>query len=652
MGGDLIRSPNGQYRLGAIVLAAFLTVLSLVVLARLPESPPRIAVAEQGGVYDLTGITGSDAPVICLTPGGAYYPNTYLSPEDVGTAVPESAARLEEIRADYLSQRFVLRVPDDSTVYALTFETSGRHAMRVYVNGTLAGQTGRPGTSKQDTEIWESSITVNAAAESGIMDVILHSAQFYHAGGGAALATLSVEKPARVTVPRLEEPIAGFIMMGALLSAGILLLCFFLFLSHVKATLHFALACFVMALRVCIQSKAWTYFPVSGNTAFMLEYMSVVLVTICLSLYLRQYATTRLLRAALWAAVGGSLLYGLLLLFGNSVFYTSALKYYQLLLIATIVPGIGGLFFVMRRPDKEQAWALYGIAVFYLAALADILMSRHMLGDGRSPTISETAMLVFVLAQTVSLSRMSNRVLSEAKAAEHKLEVEKSALESLSRQKTEFLGNVSHELKTPLTVVSGHAQLIASQLSGPEYAAVRDRSRIISAEADRLALMVGQVLDVTRIEENKILLEKRLCHIDELIYRAVETHFPILNKGGNRLEIAAGLDLPQVNVDPDRITQVLVNLIANALRHTEKGTITVSAYEADEFVELSVSDTGRGIPAGQLPGLFTRYRPGAGETGTGLGLYICKRLVEEHGGTIQVESTVGKDTTVTFTLPL
>jgi len=200
------------------------------------------------------------------------------------------------------------------------------------------------------------------------------------------------------------------------------------------------------------------------------------------------------------------------------------------------------MFWKMRKPTKEQGAAIFGIAVFFLAAVSDIVMYSDIFGDRTNIPISEIAMLVFVVAQTVSLFNMNNRVLGEAKEAEQKLEMEKTALEDLNRLKTEFLGNVSHELKTPLTVVSGHAQLIGAQLAGPQYASLRDKSRIISSEADRLALLVGQVLDVTRIEENRILLEKRLCHIDELIYKAVETHFPILNKGGNRLKINAGLD--------------------------------------------------------------------------------------------------------------
>lgn len=638
-----------------ILSAAFLTTAALTVLSSLTsfigEAPKRITVAEQNGIYDLTGMNNLNKTIIRLAPGTVYYPNTYLTPENVDSAMPESTERLEEIRADYLSQRFVIKAPEDNASYALTFSLSGRHAMRVYVNGEFTAQTGQPGTTKQSTEVWENNISFHAAAINGQIDIILHSAQFYHAKRGASLAELSLSQDQTMSDPFFTDRIKGMTVMGALLCAAVLLLSIFLMLSRTWATLYFAIASIVMALRECLQSQAWTYFPIPGNLSFMLEYLSMVLLTVFLTLYLTQYATGKFLRIVQYTAILGSCAYGLCL-FGDSIFYTSVLKYYQFLLVICIVPGIAVMFWKMRKPTRDQGAAIFGITVFFLAALSDIVMYSDILDYHNNIPISETAMLVFVVAQTVSLFEMNNRLLGEVREAEQKLEMEKTALESLNRLKTEFLGNVSHELKTPLTVVSGHAQMIGSQLAGPEYASLRDKSRIISSEADRLALMVGQVLDVTRIEENRILLEKRLCHIDELIYQAVETHFPIMNKGENRLEINAGLDLPEVNADQKRITQVLVNLITNALKHTQKGVITISAKEVDGFMEISVSDTGKGIPAEELSNLFTRYSSVSGGTGTGLGLYICKYLVEEHGGAIWVESTVGKGTTVTFSLPL
>ncbi len=654
-----IYSQIRKHSLAFVLIAAALTIVSLMLLARLPwlenSKPESITVEERGGIYDLTGI-GDLGETAVLPPGSIYYPNILLTPETVETAVPESTGNFDALRADYLSQRFVVKLPDTGQVYALTLTLSGRHAMTVYVNGRLAGQTGHAGTTKQDTEVWENNITCYASPAGGKMDILLASAQFYHFRSGARLAALHLQAVGAQT-PGLASELKGLLVMGALVCAAVLLLCFYLLFWRARATLYFSLACLAMALRECIQSQAWTYFPfLSGNVSFMLEYLSVVLLTIFLSLYLGQYAKSKFLKVIQYSAIIGSAAYGLCVLFADSVFYTSVLHYYQALLVVCIVPGVAGLFWTIRRPTGEQAAALYGIAVFFLAAVSDIIMYSDVFGDTVSNApVSEIAMLVFVLAQTVSLFFMSNRLYTDAKEAERRIAAEKETLEDLNRLKTEFLANVSHELKTPLTVVSGYAQLSRSQLLGAENAAVRERLSIIASEADRLALMVGQFLDVTRIEEGRMILDKSPCHIDELIYRAVETHFPVLNKNGNHLEIRANHDLPLVNVDSGRITQVLVNLIANALRHTVQGTIAVVTKQSGDYVEASIADTGTGIPAEELSMLFTRFHIQSycrNETGTGLGLYICKHIIEEHGGKIIVESEPGLGTKVTFFLPV
>ena len=624
------------------------------------SEPESITVEEANGIYALADITDWKVAVT-LPPGSAYYPNVLLTPETAGSATPVSTDEFAALRADYLSQRFTVELPDNNDVYTLTFSLSGRHAMSVFVNGKLVDQSGQPGITKQDTEVWENNLICYASPIDGKMDVILQSAQFYHYRSGAQLATLSIQNTASASNGGLTDEIKGFLVMGAFVCAAALLLCIYLLLSHTKATLYFSLACLAMALRECIQSQAWTDFSfLSGNTSFMLEYLSVVLLTIFLSLYLGQYIKGRFLHAIQYTAIIGSLIYGLCVLFSDSVFYTSILIYYQILLVLCIVPGISGLFWTMRNPNKEQSAAIYGIAVFFLAAISDILMYNNVFGYQHPKTpISEAAMLVFVLAQTVSLFLMNNRVLAESKAAEQKLAVEKDALETLNRLKTEFLGNVSHELKTPLTVMSGYAQTTNQLAERPgvlDGGEVSRRMKLISSEAERLSLMVGQILDVTRMEEGCMAIEKRSCHIDEIIHGAVETHYPMLNKNQNRLKIQIERGLPDILADPARISQVIVNLISNAVRFTSEGIITISAEQSENQIRICVSDTGTGIAPERLAHLFERYggkeKSGGGQdTGTGLGLYICKHIVEQHGGTIWMESEEGKGTSVYFTLP-
>lgn len=650
-----------KHKLLSILLAACLTVLALMALARFPLSQATVSITipEKNCTYDLTEQSDWNPSVARLLPSDIYYPNRYLMPKDADAAQSTPIATHGQIRADYLSQRFILLLPDDA-VYTLTFRLSGHHAMRVYANGALVGQTGRLGTIKQDTEVYENNITVNAAAKDGKLDIILQSAQFYHAKRGASLAELQVSQAGTVADPFYANRIIGLLIMGALLCASALLVSIYLMLSRTKATLYFALACIVMALRECLQSQAWTYFPIHGNLSFQLEYLSVVLLTLFLSLYLGQYAIDNFLRSVQAAAILGSTVYGLCVLLGDSLLYTSVLLYYQLFLVLCIVPGIGGLLYRMRQPTTEQSAALYGMAVFFLAAVSDLVMYSDIFGDKTNLPISEGAMLIFVLAQTVSLLWMNNRILAETKAAEQRLATEKLALESLDRMKTEFLGNVSHELKTPLTVMSGYAQTtkqLSVHISIPQTEEISRRMTLISSEAERLSLMVSQILDMTRMEEGRMVMEPVHCHLDEIIHAAVRTHYPMLNKNQNRLKIQIEHGLPSICADPTRISQVIVNLISNAVRFTSEGEILISAEQKEQELLVCVSDSGSGIAAERIPHLFERYnkkeKSGSGQdTGTGLGLYICKHIIEQHGGRIWLESQEENGTSVFFTLLL
>lgn len=168
-----------------------------------------------------------------------------------------------------------------------------------------------------------------------------------------------------------------------------------------------------------------------------------------------------------------------------------------------------------------------------------------------------------------------------------------------------------------------------------------------------MALMVTQILDATRIEEGRMVLERTPCDIESLVRETIETYFAVLNKNNNRLALRIPVELPKVNADSSRLQRVFVNLISNALKHTKNGTILIKAEEDGNFIKVTVKDTGSGISEEDMPHIWERYYKGKhSETGTGLGLFICRFIIESHGGKIWAESEVGKGTAFMFTLPL
>ena len=232
-------------------------------------------------------------------------------------------------------------------------------------------------------------------------------------------------------------------------------------------------------------------------------------------------------------------------------------------------------------------------------------------------------------------------------------------LDELERLRAQFLGMVSHELRAPLTAIKGSAATLLEDAEELDPAEMREFHRIIHEQAGHMRGLIGALLDAGRIEAGTLSVSPEPSEVAVLVDRARTT---FLSGGGRHavlIDLAA--DLPRVMADRRRIVQVLGNLLANAARHApETSPIRVAAVRDAVHVAISVSDEGRGIAPERLPLLFRRHAgPGAGAgaerevSDTGLGLLICKGLVEAHGGRIRAESDgPGQGSRFTFTVPV
>ena len=227
-------------------------------------------------------------------------------------------------------------------------------------------------------------------------------------------------------------------------------------------------------------------------------------------------------------------------------------------------------------------------------------------------------------------------------------------LEEMERLRAEFLGMVSHELRMPLTSIRGSATAMLDAALDLDPAEMRQFLRIIVDQADSMRELIGDLLDVARIETGILPVDPEPAGVAALVDRARNN---FLSAGGrNNLDIDIAPDLPLVMADRRRIVQVVGNLLSNAARHSpESSAIRVSAVRDGVYVEVSVVDEGRGIPTERLANLFRKFSQGeADDPGgdTGLGLAICKGIVEAHGGRIRAESDgPGLGARFVFTLP-
>ncbi len=224
----------------------------------------------------------------------------------------------------------------------------------------------------------------------------------------------------------------------------------------------------------------------------------------------------------------------------------------------------------------------------------------------------------------------------------------------LERARKEFLSNVSHELRTPLSSIK---LMLETVVESPDDEAADIFLPQVLVQVDRLAALVGQLLEQARAESGQMKLNLRDVDLEDIARQIVATFEPQASNKGVRLELQAMRPV-RVEADPDRLAQVCVNLIDNALRHTPSGgSVTVELDANGNDAIMRVRDTGVGIPYRDLPHIFERFyvvdRSRTRESGgAGLGLAIVKGIVEAHGGTVSTESMLGSGTVFTIRLPI
>lgn len=262
-------------------------------------------------------------------------------------------------------------------------------------------------------------------------------------------------------------------------------------------------------------------------------------------------------------------------------------------------------------------------------------------------------------------------ILRELEAKTGELTEANEKLTELDRLKTDFLSTVSHELRTPLTSVLGFAKIIQKKTEGVLFPLVpqedkkvqrtlrqvKDNLGIIIAEGERLTSLINDVLDIAKMEAGKVEWKMERASLEEIIRQGIGSVSSLFTQKGLRLACEIDEGLPGVICDRDRVIQVIINLLSNALKFTEKGKVVCRARQDDGGVTVSISDQGVGISREDQEKVFDKFLQ-IGDTltdkpvGTGLGLPICKEIIEHHGGMIWVESEPGRGSIFSFTLPV
>jgi len=216
----------------------------------------------------------------------------------------------------------------------------------------------------------------------------------------------------------------------------------------------------------------------------------------------------------------------------------------------------------------------------------------------------------------------------------------------------EIIATVSHELRSPLTSIKGFTSLLLSRWDGIADDRKKEMLEAVRHDADRVTRMLTELLDISRLEAGRLHLSPRPLEVGPIIRSVVDKVAMVEPQLDATVDVAD--DVGEVMADADKVEQVLTNLVENAAKYGSPQGLRITARATDDGVAVAVADQGGGIPADDLDRVFERfYRREVGRpTGTGLGLWISRGLVEAHGGTLVAESVEGEGSTFTFTLPI
>ena len=266
----------------------------------------------------------------------------------------------------------------------------------------------------------------------------------------------------------------------------------------------------------------------------------------------------------------------------------------------------------------------------------------------------------FVYYLTRELNRSKEQVESYSHTLERrvrertkKLQESYEKLKGLDKLKTQFLSFVSHELRTPLTPIRGQLQRLLSKELGKKER--RESVEMILRNTIRLDKLINDVLEVSRIESKRLKLAPRKFDLKQVITEVLETMNPLAKEYNVNLKLELGPFSHELSIDQDRLKQVFINLIDNAIKHGQPKNVIVKTKKGGGSLTTQVVDDGKGIPREDIPHLFEQFYVGKEEKyihkGAGLGLPICQGIVEGHGGKISVKSMMGQGTTFTIQLP-
>lgn len=597
------------------------------------------------------------------------HPGVLYTPEDFagGTASAPSAGNND---GAYIATYRLILTLAPGTIYGIS-GFSATHAMTLWIDGEIAETAGVVANNPDNmipsrvyfTTYFEASqIPTEIVIQRSGFDGVLHGELFY----------VFISEGRNITEMNTLNYIRTNIAIGSMMTASLIFLGFFIFFKDRLYFLWFSLACFAVALRSVVMDYKLIHFlvpQISWQWDYKISHLSTVGFLAFMILFvdsmfrenseLSKQPQSRLgiNRYLKWFSLAHIVAFTFMIILTDVTVYFSIALYYNILTVITTTAILFNMTWIIIRNRKRQQ---VEYILVLIASVANVFLGAGDIFFGRFVIIHYgvnlvlIGSLVFAAINTIALTTYFKNTKIEFDVQQLKnIEAEETnkMLTRLGALKTNFLADISHEMKSPLYTMSGYAELTERQITaGTVTEDTKKNLRVITEEAGRLSKLVERLLEVSVAKEEAG--HPVSVAVEDIVSRAFALCAPMLATKQNSLDVSIQKGCPPIAANPDMVLQVFYNILGNAGRHCSNAVIKLNAEVkvGDDHVTFTVEDQGTGIPPEIFAKVFERGITGDGSSG--LGLSICKEAIEAYGGSIKIESEVGKGTSVSFTLPI
>jgi two-component system sensor histidine kinase ChiS len=499
------------------------------------------------------------------------------------------------------------------------------------------------------------------APESDEVDIVLHVSNYHHRKGGV-WDKIILGSERSIHDVREKRLTLDFFLIGSIFIMACYHLVLFAMRKRDVSFLYFGLICLIIPVRILVTGEYYMLHVAPGmpwGLFHRIEYLTVFITLPLFFMFFHSLFPAEFHKKVLRAFQFLGILFSCVVVATPSRIYTYLMQPFEVVSFVVCVYGLYAIILALARRREDSVPFMIGFSVLVTTVINDFLYNNMIILTGY---IVPYGLFFFIFSQAFLLSRRFSRTLGAVKSLSEELESKNRRLIDLDRLKDEFLASVSHELRTPLHGIIGLAESML-KLHGDSMTDESVRNlKLIGVSGKRLAELVNDIGDFSKLRNRDIVISQSAVDINTIVEIVLSLSWPLIGRKKIEIRNLIGPGGRLVYADENRVQQILHNLIGNAIKFTNEGTVSISAEtvcgDTDEgWMRISVSDTGIGIPAERQRVIFECFEQSDVSIprqygGAGIGLSIARHLVKLHGGTLDVESVFGKGSTFSFILPL